>query len=59
MPRYKVDLTASIRDSKKRIMTFCKRKKELLKRAIELSNMCSLNIMLVIQNPENSRMTVY
>ena len=48
MPRYKVDLTATIRDSKKRIMTYCKRKKELLKRAIELSNMCDLNVMLVI-----------
>eukprot|EP00356_Strombidium_inclinatum_P002598 CAMPEP_0170478602 /NCGR_PEP_ID=MMETSP0208-20121228/70_1 /TAXON_ID=197538 /ORGANISM="Strombidium inclinatum, Strain S3" /LENGTH=78 /DNA_ID=CAMNT_0010750891 /DNA_START=8 /DNA_END=244 /DNA_ORIENTATION=+ len=59
MPRHNIDKTAPVQDLKKRTITFCKRKKELLIRAIELSNMCCVDVMLVVNNPETHRLSYF
>jgi ubiquitin C-terminal hydrolase len=59
MPRHNIDKTAPVEDPKKRTITFCKRKKELVMRAIELSNMCCVDVLLVVRNPESNRMTYF
>jgi hypothetical protein len=40
MPRKKLDRSVAITDSKKKQIAFCRQKKELIKKAIELSMMC-------------------
>lgn len=40
-----------IEDSKSRNLAFYKRRKGLLKKAMELSIMCNVNMLLIVMNP--------
>ncbi len=40
-------------------MTYCKRKKGLLKKAMELSLLCKTKVLLIIQDAESKRATLY
>lgn len=48
-----------IDDKLKRINLKSKRKKTLIKKAIEISQMCQVDILLVIQDNEMKRLTEY
>ena len=48
MPRKLRDRVTPIPDEKKRKVAFCRMKKELLKRSMELSQMCDLQVLLVV-----------
>ena len=48
-----------IKDKQRRLVTFCRKKKELVKRAIELSKLCGQKIMLVVYDQQKMRMTKY
>ena len=49
-------ITRIINDNQRKV-TLCKRKKGLLKKAIELSVLCDLRIFLMIQDDSNQRTT--
>jgi len=48
-----------ITDEKLRQVTYCKRKKGLLKKAMELSLLCGSNVLLIIRDTNSSRTTLY
>ena len=51
MGRRAVDKTKLIRDMTTRNVAFCKRRRGLLKKAIELSRMCQQQIFLFMYDP--------
>ena len=48
MPKVSVDRSKAITDSKKRQVAFCRQKKDLVKKAMELSQMCGSKVLLVV-----------
>ena len=52
MGKNKIDLTQVIEDENKRSKAFFKRKKCFLRKGMELSNLCNLQIFSVIYDPE-------
>jgi hypothetical protein len=48
-----------IQDIKKRGVTYCKRKKNLIRKLIEISKLCDLNMFLVIFDKEKQTMLEY
>ena len=48
-----------IQDKQKKLVAFCRMKKDLVKRAMELSQMCENKVLLVIFDEEKERMTYY
>ena len=55
MGRNKIDKLKLIEDRLQRTVTFCKRRKGLLKKAIELSSLCQSKIFIVIHDEERER----
>ena len=56
MPSFK---TSFIREEQRRNIAFCKKKKDLLKRSIDMSVQCDISVMLVIYDQHKKRMTYY
>lgn len=52
MGKRRIDVKNKIADEQSRYVTYCKRKRGLLKKAIELSTLCSQKIFLVIFDQE-------
>ena len=48
MPKRARNPSKAIRDRERKKVTFCKKKKDLIKRAMELSMMCEAKILLVV-----------
>ena len=59
MGRQKIDCTKMIENSHIREVTFWKRKKGLIKKAMELSMMCQQELYLVIYDKEQKRLITY
>ena len=55
MGRRKVDKTKFIESQQQRKVAFCKRRRGLLKKAIEMSMMCNQRVLLVIFDPEKDK----
>jgi len=41
------------------MVTYCRKRKDLIKRAMELSMMCSSDVLVVISEPKKKKMTYY
>ena len=52
-------LPQKIKDRTKRINIKCKRRKNLLKKAMELGELCDQQILLIIKDTEFNKFTVY
>ena len=59
MPRKLLNRVSPIPDVQKRKVAFCRMKKDLLKRSMELSQMCDMQVLLVVYDEQKSRMTLY
>ena len=59
MGRQKIDATKVIENAHFREVTFWKRKKGLIKKAMELSMMCQQEIFVVIYDTELKRLITY
>ena len=59
MGRKKLEQVERIENNEKRNLTYCKRKKGLLKKAMELSKLCEQDIYLVIYDKEKQKLTEY
>ena len=60
MGRKKIDTTKEITLQKKRNQTLLKRKRGLIKKAMELATLCGQNMSIVIQDKKNTaRVTLY
>lgn len=59
MGKKKIDATKRIEKNSKRQVTYCKRKRGILKKAIELSSLCDQEIIMVIYDRERSRIVNY
>ena len=59
MGRRKINSFQQIEDKVTKSQTFNKRKKGLIKKAMELSILCGQDVMLVIHNQENQKLVVY
>ena len=55
MGRKSIDKQKLIEDRLQRSVAFCKRKKGLLKKAIELSQLCEQKILIVIYDEDRQR----
>ena len=59
MPRQTANPTELIKDRDKRVVAFCRLKKELLRRAMELSQTCANEILMVIYDDTQHKMTYF
>jgi len=59
MARKKVDTSKLIRDPHLRSVAYCKRKKFLLLKAIELARMCKVKVFMVIQDPSKKKLVKF
>ena len=59
MGRKKIDATHLIEDNVKRCIVFSKRKRGLLKKAIELSRLCGWDIFMVMKEREKERVVQF
>ena len=55
----KMDHIGYIPDKIKRYMTFCKRKKGFIKKAIELSLLCGQHMAVYIYDPDKKKLITY
>ena len=55
MGKWKVDKRARIENKNQRNVAFCKRRRGLLKKAIEMSTMCGKRVFLVVYDPEKDK----
>ena len=55
MGKWKVDRRARIENKNQRNVAFCKRRRGLLKKAIEMSTMCCKRVFLVVYDPEKDK----
>jgi hypothetical protein len=55
MGRRRIEVVGKIACNRTRKVTYCKRKKGLLKKAMELSLLCDVKIFLYIQDTANNR----
>ena len=58
MGKKKIDIEL-MANSTSRNVTFCKRKKGLLKKAIELSKLCGINVSLYIYDKNIDKLVAY
>lgn len=58
MGRKKINI-AKIKDERLRQVTYCKRKKGLLKKAIELSLLCGVKVFLFLHDKEETKVLQY
>ena len=59
MGKKKIDTTKRIQKNTDRLITYYKRKKGLLKKAIELSNLCDQQMYLAIYDSKNRRLVTF
>jgi hypothetical protein len=59
MGKKKIDPLQKITNINKRTITYCKRRKGLVNKAIELSMMCEQRIFLAIFDEQKDRLTTY
>ena len=59
MGKRKIHSFVKIEDSNNRNVTYCKRKKGLIKKAMELSMLCSQEVYLSIFDQERQKLVVY
>ena len=59
MGKRKIHSFVKIEDSNNRNVTYCKRKKGLIKKAMELSMLCSQDVYLSIFDQERQKLVVY
>ena len=59
MGKKRLDKIEAIEDPCKRKVTLCKRKKGLLKKAIELSVLCDVDILMLIYDKQQQRVSHY
>ena len=59
MGKKKIDATKRIEDKCSRNVTYCKRKKGLLKKVIEFSMLCDLDIYLLVHDKNKHRLVTY
>ena len=59
MPKLTYDRTKPINDLHKRQVVFCRQKKDLIKRSMELSQMCECKVLLVVFDPEKTQMSYF
>jgi len=59
MPKRKIDRTVPLVDKKRKRIVFCRQKKDLLKKSIELSKMCDQKVLLVVFDPVTEKMTYF
>ena len=51
MGKRAIDRTKTIEEGLKRNVAYCKRRKGLLKKAIEMSRMCNTHVFMVVFDP--------
>ena len=59
MGKRKIEHIAYIKENVKRHVTFCKRKKGFIKKAIELSLLCGQEIACYIYDPAKKKLITY
>ena len=59
MGKRKIDIVDMITDKMTRNVTYCKRKKGLLKKAMELSILCGQDIQLIMWDRMKKKMVAY
>jgi len=59
MPKRKIDKKQLIPDDQNRQVSFCKKKKEILKKAMEISTMCGQKFLMMIYDEASKRMIYY
>ena len=59
MGKRAIDKTRKIENKNQRNVAFCKRKRGLLKKAIELSRLCDQNILMVVFDPDKQKAIIY
>ena len=59
MPRLIKNKTQLIRDRAKRIVTFSRLKKDLIKKAIEITSMCQQKAVVVLYDDKKHKMVYY
>ena len=59
MGKKKIEVVAKITDKNSRKVTYTKRKKGLIKKAMELSILCEQNIFLAILDKETDKLVIY
>lgn len=59
MGKKKLASISKISDKNSRNVTYCKRKRGLIKKAIELSKLCDQHVYLIIFDKEKQRMVEY
>lgn len=59
MGKRKIHSFVKIEDTNNRNVTYCKRKKGLIKKAMELSMLCSQDVYLSIFDQERQKLVVY
>jgi len=59
MGRKKVTVFKEIEDETFKRITYSKRKKGIIKKAVEISLLCGQEVMLTIYNKNNNKLVVY
>lgn len=59
MGKIKIDVLARIASPNKSTVTYCKRRRGLINKAIELSQLCDQRIVMVIYDKKKDRLATY
>lgn len=59
MGRRAVDKTKKIESKNQRNVAFCKRRRGILKKAIEIARMCQQKVLMVIYDPDKNKAVHY
>lgn len=59
MKQRKRETYEKLEDSQKRQVTYCKRKRGLIKKAIELSKLCDVNVYFCVFDKEKQRLVEF
>jgi hypothetical protein len=59
MGRKKLSSYCKIEDNKQRTVTYNKRKRGLIKKAMEFSTLCSQEVLMVFYNKVNNKLVMY
>jgi hypothetical protein len=59
MGKRKIDKSKKIENKNQRNVAFCKRKRGLLKKAIEISRLCDLRMLIVMYDQDKQKAVVF
>jgi len=59
MGKKKIEVVKLIENQTSRNITFCKRKKGILKKAMELSILCGADVSLIFQDITKDKLVIY